>query len=58
VLISPLIHQWQIVIHHHVDLHDVDATCDDIRRNKDFVPSFTEVVNNSVTLCGVLGTMQ
>lgn len=49
VLIAPLIHQWQVIVHYHVNLHDIDTTRNDVRRDKDFFVSFTEAVNDRVT---------
>ena len=54
----PLIHQRQVVVYDHVNLHDIDTTRNDIGRDENLIPAFPEAVNNVVTLCSILRSMQ
>ena len=52
-----VLREGHVVVDDHVDLQNVDASGDDVRRDEDLLTSFPEAVDDSITLTGVLGTM-
>lgn len=54
----PIIHKRQIVVNDHIDLEDIDASCNDIGGDEDFFATLTEVVDDGITLGSIFRTMK
>ena len=53
-----LVQERKVVIDDHVDLHDVDATRDDVRGDQDLIFALPEAVDDRITLRRVLRSVQ
>ena len=51
-------HERQVVVDDHVHLEDVDAACDDVRRDQHLLLALAEAVDDGVALLRVLGAVQ
>lgn len=54
---SIIAHERQIIVHHHVDLHDIDSPRDDVRRDEHLFFPVPKSVNDSVSFRRVFSTM-
>lgn len=54
----PVAHQRQIIVHHHINLRDINTTSDDVRRDEHFLLPVPETVDDSVSFDRVFRTMQ
>jgi hypothetical protein len=53
-----IIHEWKIVIHHHVDLQYIYSAGDDVCRNQDFLSALPEPIDDRIALATFLRTME
>ena len=54
----PLVQQRQVIVHHHVNLQNVDTPSNDVRGDEDLLLAFAEAVDDGVSLSCILGTVQ
>lgn len=57
-VLVPLVHERQVVVHDHVDLHDIDTTRDNVSRDEDLLLALSESVDDGISLSSVLRPVQ
>ena len=53
-----IVHEWEIIVYHHVDLEHVDPSRYHVRRDQDFLSAFPKPIDDGIALAALLRAMQ